>query len=125
MSTNEELTLYFGKPVSCGVVAAGLDKFWFGSAGYAKSAAFGAVVAAAVVTADLIANRAMATHGSVEKSLEARTLEVLTTGGAVYGLEKALGQANAPSRPISERVGIAIASEVLGEYLFSTFHANL
>ena len=117
-ATVEDHVNYFGKSVGVGLTAATIDKFWFGSP-YTRSAAFGATVAAAVLVGDVISDRVMNTHAQVDKSIEARTAEVLLTAGSFYGIEKGLGQLDNQNRPFNERLGVAILSELIGEFVFN------
>lgn len=107
------------KPIACGLVAALADRFYAGTSGIQQNLAFGASVAAGVFAADMIAPH-LPGHNSVEKSLEARALELGLTSGASFAIDRYLMQSY-PSNYMGSRVMTILASEVIGDYVASSF----
>lgn len=105
------------KPIATAAIATGLTKYMFKS-NFNYAASFGASVGTGVLVADLLSTKL---HGNeVSRSIEKRALEVGLGVGAGLGIHKYI--MGNEFYNLRERVGVAVASEIAGEWLCSSFH---
>lgn len=112
-----DLALLLAKPVATAAVATGIQKFMFPGYGLPYAAAFGASVGAGVLAADLASSQIQGSR--VSRSIEQRAMEVGLGVGSGLAIHKfVLG---GELYDIKQRVAVAAAAEVLGEFISNSF----
>lgn len=107
------------KPFAVGAIAALGDRYWFQN-NTMSNVSFGTAVAVGTISADLIGRYALKHESNIDKSIETRAMEI--GGTAVLGLvaDRFLFEKDR-SYEVPQRVGLIVASDILGEYATNTF----
>lgn len=113
----KDLTMLLAKPIATAAIATGIQQYVFTGLGFPYAASFGASVGTGVLVADIAATQL---HGNqVTRSIEKRALELGLGVGAGLAIHKYIMGNDFYGLP--ERIAIATAAEIGGEYVANTF----
>lgn len=120
LQIDDDVKLLLAKPFACGAVAAIVDRVWAGQPYAQQNLSFGASVFAGVLAADIAAKHLPQNQNVIEKSLEARALEIGLTSAVAFSVDRFYYRAY-PSAYMSSRIGQVIVSEIVGSWVADSF----
>jgi hypothetical protein len=121
MMNHNEFSVIFAKPLLCGTAGALIDRYAYSQPSMYQNLAFGSAVALGVLTADQIAKRAPGLGSQMNRSLEARALEIGIAGGLALGYDAYMFNRKRGAQMGSRFLAVA-ASEVVGDYAFHSLY---
>ena len=109
------------KPLTAGLVAAGLDIYYLKNGNMQSAMIFGATVAGSTFVSEMISKNIPSAVGTKYSSLQDRVIEVsLTTGGA-YGINRYVFKNDYNPSNFMNRSAIIAVSNFAGEYMSDYF----
>lgn len=111
------------RPIYVGAVASTLDRFYMGEQSINKNIMFGASVAVGTAVGEVLTNKlpkmpTLDKNMYNGKTLTERIAEVGASAGIAYGVNKYVIGNDSTSGLTQKRIGVIVASDVIGTYAY-------
>ena len=109
------------KPLTAGIVAAGLDIYYLKNANMQSAMMFGATVAGSTFVSEMISKNIPSAVGTKYQSLQERVIEVSLSTGIGYGFNRYIMKNDYNPSNFMNRVAIIGVSNFAAEYVSDYF----